>query len=132
MPRSTVAKLLKDVTPGELKCSTEAQALLGECLDEFVQMLTAEANEASASEKKKTLSEAHVLAALHKLGFGRFAAACEGLADPKAARRAEAKAKHKAHQSELSTDELLRIQQDLFASARQSMETKQTSVAGPS
>mmetsp|Transcript_36947 Transcript_36947/g.86315 ORF Transcript_36947/g.86315 Transcript_36947/m.86315 type:complete len:154 (-) Transcript_36947:200-661(-) len=135
LPRSTVAKLIKDVTPPDFKCSPDAQALLNECLSEFIQMLTAEANEQSSKEKKNTLSEAHVLSALKTLGFERYAAACEGdgikYQNSKAALRAEHKRKRKVQQSQISEEELTRMQQELFAGARQRMATEQSGVSDP-
>ena len=48
---------------------------------EFLQMLTSEANEAASAEKKKTLSEAHLLGALRKLGYPQLAAECEAVGE---------------------------------------------------
>ena len=39
---------------------------------EFLQMLTAEANEKAKAEGKNTINEAHTLFALQKLGFGHY------------------------------------------------------------
>ena len=44
-------------------------------------MLTSEANEAASAEKKKTLSEAHLLGALRKLGYPQLAAECEAVGE---------------------------------------------------
>lgn len=123
LPRSVVTKLIKDLTPPTARCSPEAQALIHECLGEFLQMLTAEANEMSSKDKKNTISEAHLTQALVSLGFERFAQACtpqDGAPlDAKAALRAEKKKSKKAQRSDLSPEELLRRQQELFAGAKE-------------
>lgn len=50
-------------------------------------MVTSEANEACNGAKKKTITEEHVLAALRKLDFGRFASECAGIGGEEQASR---------------------------------------------
>jgi len=49
-------------------------------------MLTSEANEASNEEKKKTITEGHIMAALRKLDFARFATECATIGGEEQAR----------------------------------------------
>ena len=90
---------------------------------EFLQMLTSQANEKAAAHKKSTINESHALEALDELGFAHY------LSQIGAAEMGEKKHKGKGKRkgkrgapSGLSEEELLRMQQEMFASARQKME----------
>ncbi|EOD27638.1 hypothetical protein EMIHUDRAFT_235521 [Emiliania huxleyi CCMP1516] len=79
LPRAAVAKLVKERLPPHLR--TKPDARTASPAGEFLQMLTSEANEAASAEKKKTLSEAHLLGALRKLGYPQLAAECEAVGE---------------------------------------------------
>mmetsp|Transcript_15050 Transcript_15050/g.48407 ORF Transcript_15050/g.48407 Transcript_15050/m.48407 type:complete len:147 (-) Transcript_15050:201-641(-) len=81
LPRAAVAKLVKERLPPHLRAKPDVAALLSEMAGEFLQMLTSEANEAASAEKKKTLSEAHLLGALRKLGYPQLATECEAVGE---------------------------------------------------
>jgi len=55
-------------------------------LAEFLQMVTSEANDACNETGKKTITEEHVIAALRKLDFDRFASECAGIGGEEQAR----------------------------------------------
>ena len=93
-------------------------------VSEFLQILTDQANAASSEGGKNTITEAHVLKALNDLEFKRFAAQVQDLAQPAA--QPPPRKKNKMKDSGLSQEELLRMQQELFAGAKQKM------AAGPS
>mmetsp|Transcript_5241 Transcript_5241/g.16824 ORF Transcript_5241/g.16824 Transcript_5241/m.16824 type:complete len:172 (-) Transcript_5241:105-620(-) len=125
LPRAAVAKLVKERLPPHLRTKPDVAALLSEMAGEFLQMLTSEANEAASAEKKKTLSEAHLLGALRKLGYPQLAAECEAVGEAEHGAQAAAKArkrKLKGAASTLSTEELLAEQQRLFAGARERLQ----------
>jgi len=123
---ATITKLVKEELPANVKCAADVAPMVQSCLAEFLQMLTAEANEKAKAEGKNTINEAHTLFALQKLGFGHYesnlpvtgATAEEG--STAAGKRKKGKGKRSAP-SDMSEEELLRMQQELFASARQSV-----------
>ena len=88
-------------------------------LAEFLQILTAQANEASNEGGKNTITEAHVLKALGDLEFKQYASQLQA-AQP-ADKPAPLRKKNKMKDSGLSEEELLRMQQELFAESKQKM-----------
>mmetsp|Transcript_23669 Transcript_23669/g.72353 ORF Transcript_23669/g.72353 Transcript_23669/m.72353 type:complete len:117 (+) Transcript_23669:87-437(+) len=79
LPRSIIAKLVKDRLPPSLRAGNDTIALLQECTSEFLQMVTSEANDACSEAGRKTISEEHILNALCKLDFARFADQCAAI-----------------------------------------------------
>ena len=128
LPLAAVAKLAKESMPDGLRCGTDVPLLLQACISEFVQMLTAQANEKASAEKKGTINEAHIRKALEELGQAAYipqASSGDGDAadDGKGGggkRRRGGKLKRSGATPGLSEEELLRMQQELFASARAS------------
>ena len=90
---------------------------------EFLQNLTAQANTVSSEEKKNTITEAHLLRALKDLDFQHYVAQVESMA-PAAGDKPPPKKKSKKDNSGLSQEELLRMQQALFAESKQKMESQ--------
>lgn len=86
---------------------------------EFLQNLTAQANDVSSGEGKNTITEVHLLKALKDLDFQHYASQLES-AQP--AEKPAPRKKNKAKDSGLSQEELLRMQQALFAESKQKME----------
>ena len=86
---------------------------------EFLQNLTAQANTVSSDEGKNTITEAHLLKALKDLDFQHYASQLES-AQP--AEKPPPRKKSKGKDSGLSQEELLRMQQALFAESKQKME----------
>ena len=129
LPQNTVNQLLKELLKGR-RCSADVNVVVHECLGEFLQMLTMQANEACTNAGKSTISESHIEAALKELGFPHYVplccqpAAAEASASGEGAKKAR-RGKRKQPPSSLSQEELLRMQQELFANARQSVEQKQ-------
>ena len=148
----TVNKMFKDMLGPEHRCTAEAHGLLHACLNgarrvpalaelhimlsttcacfvtEFLQILTDQANAASSEGGKNTITEAHVLKALKDLEFKQFAAQVEDLAQPTA--QPPPRKKNKMKDSGLSQEELLRMQQELFAESKQKMSAS-GSTSGP-
>ena len=96
---------------------------------EFLQILTDQANAASSEGGKNTITEAHVVKALKDLEFKHFAAQVEDLAQPAA--KAPPRKKNKMKDSGLSQEELLRMQQELFAESKQKMGASGSASGGP-
>lgn len=118
---ATVTKLIKEQLPEGLRCHADVAPLVQACLSEFLQMLTAQANEKATAEKKNTINESHALKALEELGFGHYHTDAQGAAAPGEERKKAKKPKKGLSSSGLSEEELLKMQQELFASARQSV-----------
>ena len=141
LPQASVDKLLKELlkerAPDGPRCSVDVQILMRTCLEEFLQMLTTQAHEVSTKAGKKTICEEHIDVALEQLGFGHYITpdddamqgGAEGDAKPK--RKAKRKRGAVGAGSGLSEEELLRMQHELFAGARQLVQEQQ-SAAGTS
>ncbi|GBF90014.1 hypothetical protein Rsub_02720 [Raphidocelis subcapitata] len=122
LPKATITKLVKEYMPPDLRTSAETTEKLLECCTEFVNVVSAQANELATSDKKLTIAPEHVLRALEALGFGDYVedvrAAWDLLKEesknaPKLAGR-----RTKAEEAGLSEQEQIRMQQELFAQAR--------------
>ena len=137
LPQASVNALLEERTRDGPRCKGDVQILMRTCLEEFLQMLTTQASEVSAKAGKKTICEEHIDAALKQLGFGHYITpdddaaqdGAEGDAKPK--RKAKRKRGAVGAGSGLSEEELLRMQHELFAGARQLVQEQQ-SAAGTS
>lgn len=90
--------------------------------EEFIHLLSSEANEICNQKSKKTISAEHVLDALEKLGFNDFKRdAITVLNDCKQAAAKRRRQSTRLENLGISEEELLRQQQELFAQARQQM-----------
>jgi hypothetical protein len=98
-------------------------------ITEFLQILTDQANAASSEGGKNTITEAHAVKALKDLEFKHLAAQVEDLAQPAA--KAPPRKKTKMKDSGLSQEELLRMQQELFAESKQKMGASGSASGGP-
>ncbi|KAL1504020.1 hypothetical protein AB1Y20_010435 [Prymnesium parvum] len=87
LPRAAVCSLVDEHLPAGLRCSPEAKECVRSCLEEVLQMLTAQANDASMKEKKNTISERHVHQAVEELGLAErlpsLAAMCSAEVPPR-------------------------------------------------
>ena len=121
-PFATVAKLVKEVMPPDMKAAADVAPLVQSYLSAFVQLLAKQANEKAIAEKKNTLTEAHLRTALDELGFAHYAPslppADDGAEDGAPARKKQKK-KRATLPPGMTEEESLRLQQELFASARE-------------
>lgn len=60
LPRASLNKLIKEVLP-DLRVANEVRDLLLQCCNEFIHLVSTEANEFCTSQQKKTMSTEHVL-----------------------------------------------------------------------
>lgn len=72
LPKSTMAKAIKDRLPENLNVSADARETIMRCCGDFVQMVATSANELCEKEKKSTISPEHVLKSLEDLGFNPY------------------------------------------------------------
>ena len=68
-PITNVSRIMKTVLPDHTKVSTEAKMCMQECVSEFVNFISSEANEICSSQKRKIITTDDVLTAECNLGF---------------------------------------------------------------
>jgi histone H3/H4 len=71
---ATVQKIVTEILPSSsgLVFGKDARDLLIECCVEFITLISAEANDISEKESKKTIACDHITKALEQLGFGAY------------------------------------------------------------
>lgn len=70
LPKSSLQKAIKELLPGEMRIAGDAADLLVQCCNQFVHLLSTQANDISEREKRSTISPEHVVRALQELEFG--------------------------------------------------------------
>jgi hypothetical protein len=107
--------------------SKEVKDKMCEISLDFVHLLSSEANAVSEKEKKKMILTDHVMGALKSLGFNEFVPAVEQevLHFTKTSKET-ARKPFRLENSGLSTEELLSQQEELFARAREKMNSVQS------
>jgi len=129
LPKATVQKIISEILPQSSAStaaggtnpsfSRDARDLLIECCVEFIRMLSSEANDISEKEAKKTIAVEHIEKALRELGFGDYVAeVVESAGEFKDLQKTREKRVNKMESSGYSDAELLRMQEEMFASAR--------------
>lgn len=124
LPKATVNKFVNEIAGGlDMRLTSETRELLAEVCTEFVQMLSAEANDLCEADKKKTITPGHILRAMEKLGLERYQKDVqEDFAKHKEDEKLHTKGKHggwsSMKASGVTDEELLRQQQQLFEMAR--------------
>lgn len=125
LPRATLHKMINDALraiDANQKISNECREMVCECGDEFVNAVSAEANEASTREGKSTITAEHVLRALRTLGFESYEAECEIARDEaKEEENEKREAKKKRKRIDMSAEDAMALQNKLFAEARAKM-----------
>ncbi|KAI8811700.1 TATA binding protein-associated phosphoprotein [Cladochytrium replicatum] len=120
LPKATVAKLIQEMMPSEIVCARETRDLLTECCVEFIHLISSQANEICEKETKKTISGEHVISSLESLGFNEYVAeVMEVFNDHQKQQKDREKRTGRIDSSGMSKEELERLQEELFAKARQ-------------
>lgn len=123
LPKATVNKFANDVASTlDVRLTMDTRELIADCCSEFVQLLSSEANEICEKDAKKTITPEHVLRALQQLGFERyFQEVAEDFEKTKADDRGgkRDKARKDRKKGSVPTEELLALQEALFAKARE-------------
>ena len=70
LPKSSLQKAIKDLLPGDMRIAGDATDLLVQCCNQFVHLVSTQANVVSEREKRSTISPEHVVRALEELEFG--------------------------------------------------------------
>jgi down-regulator of transcription 1 len=106
----------------DVRLTMDTRELIADCCSEFVQLLSSEANEVCEKDAKKTITPEHVLRALQQLGFERyFTEVAEEYERVKADDRGRTRdrARKDRKKGGVPTEELLALQEALFAKARE-------------
>ncbi|CAM1506245.1 Fc.00g058860.m01.CDS01 [Cosmosporella sp. VM-42] len=123
LPKATVQKIVTEILPPQagVAFAKEARDLLIECCVEFITLISSEANEISEKEAKKTIACDHITKALEQLGFTDYVpAVLEAAQEHKEVQKVGREKKaDKFANSGMSMDELLRLQEEQFAAARE-------------
>ncbi|KAF7301437.1 Negative cofactor 2 complex subunit beta [Mycena indigotica] len=145
LPKATVAKMisgmfglthsfgthLSELLPNDVTCAKETRDLVIECcvdrLQEFIHLISSEANEICEQESKKTIAPEHIISALKRLGFDSFTREVEDvLKEHKQQQKDREKKVSKLEQSGLSPEELQAKQEELFAASRAKFQSNTT------
>jgi down-regulator of transcription 1 len=123
LPKATVNKFANELAAAlDVRLTLETRELVAECCSEFVQLLSSEANEICEKDSKKTITPEHILRALQRLGFERYhkevSDEFERVKADDHRGRTRDKAK-KERRKNVPTEELLALQEALFAKARE-------------
>ena len=122
MPRRCAVHLNALSTHPVVDSSHAPPAAAAAANTDFLQLLTSQANARASSNCKTTsttITRAHISEALEELGFGHLVETSESTEQVAAARKPKRKRDNGANPSGLSEEELLKMQQELFANARQ-------------
>lgn len=83
-------------------------------------MISSEANDISEKEAKKTIAVEHIEKALTDLGFADYVSDVLAVADEfKDQQKTREKKQNKMEMSGMTTEELLKMQEEMFASAKE-------------
>ena len=120
LPMAPIDKLLKQELGSEMKAAADVAPLLQSYLGEFLVLLTTKANESAAGDKRNMITEAHILKALDELGFKHHSdnLRARSINAPSARKQGKGKRKRGGLPEGMTEEESLRLQQELFASAK--------------
>lgn len=115
IPRAAINKFVKDVIP-DVRVSNETREIILRCCNEFIHIVTSEANVICDEQQKKTIASDHVLAVFDRLGWPEYKevatvvdSACKGRK-----KRQSTKLEHTG----IPEEELLKQQQELIKKAK--------------
>lgn len=134
LPKATVNKFANELAASlDVRLTMDTRELVAECCSEFVQLLSSEANEICERDAKKTITPEHVLRALQQLGFERY---YKEVSDEYERVKAEDKGRtrekaRKERRKNVPTEELVALQEALFAKAREDPLNMTTSHGDP-
>lgn len=118
IPRAAMNKMIKEVLP-DVRLAQEARELILNCCNEFIHLISSEANEICNRQQKKTISPEHIVAALDSLGFSDYKVEAEAvLKDCKQVAKQRRRGSTRLENLGIPEEELLRQQQELFAQAK--------------
>ncbi|XP_012841019.1 PREDICTED: nuclear transcription factor Y subunit B-9-like [Erythranthe guttata] len=72
MPTTNITRIMRCVVPDHVKIADDAKEAIQVCVSEFINFITAEANNRCHRDYRKTVTPEDVLAAMMSLGFGDY------------------------------------------------------------
>ncbi|KAG9508731.1 Protein Dr1 [Fragariocoptes setiger] len=116
IPRASINKFMKEVIP-DVRVSNETREVILQCCNEFIHIVTRQANSICDEQQKKTLSSEHVLSVFDQFGWSEYKAAAELVENDckEKKRRQSTKLEH----SGIPEEVLLKQQQELINQAKQ-------------
>jgi len=124
LPKATVFKLISEMLPEDISCSKEAKDVIVECCIEWVKLISTQANTVCDESSKKTISPEHVIEALKQLGFEGFIPEVEE-SNKDFKQSQKDRTRSQPDTNGMSQEELLALQEKLFASSKTRFEAGQ-------
>ncbi|CAD6568508.1 MAG: negative cofactor 2 transcription regulator complex subunit ncb2 [Tremellales sp. Tagirdzhanova-0007] len=127
LPKATVFKLISEMLPEDMSCSKDAKDVIVDCCvagSEWVKLLATQANGVCDESSKKTISPEHVVEALRQLGFEDFVGEVED-SNKDFKQSQKERARTQPETNGMSQEELLALQESLFASSKNRFEAGQ-------
>ncbi|PRW56454.1 flagellar inner arm dynein 1 heavy chain alpha [Chlorella sorokiniana] len=121
LPKSSLQKAIKDALPANMRIAGDASELLVQACNQFVHLISTQANDISERDKRSTISPEHVIKALEELEFGAqyVEAARAALEEWKVENKEHhGKMQNRKQGSGLTQEQLIELQQKLFEEAR--------------
>ncbi|KAL2901550.1 Nuclear transcription factor Y subunit B-6 [Bienertia sinuspersici] len=72
MPVVNVVRIMRQALPSHAKVADESKEMMQECVSEFINFITSEANESCQLEHHKTITAEDVIGAMSRLGFDHY------------------------------------------------------------
>jgi len=122
LPKATVAKIIKELLPKDIRVAKDSQDLIIEAAMEFLQMLSSQANDNCTKAGRQQMTETHVLEALKDLNFEHYIEEVQVVNQKhkvEAAGRKSKSSKKKLKDSGMTEEELIKAQEALFSRSRQ-------------
>jgi len=122
LPRATINKMIRDAMPKDARLSSDCCEKIMQCCNEFINLVSSEANEICTKEGKSTILPDHVVKALKDLQYHDLLPGVQAVwdkhksehkwGDKKASKRSG------ADKCGMSQEEQIALQQQMFAAAR--------------
>lgn len=72
VPTANITRIMRRVLPPQAKIADDAKETVQECVTEFINMVTSEANDRCHREERKTITADDILWAIERLGFNNY------------------------------------------------------------
>ncbi|KAK1925575.1 histone-fold-containing protein [Papiliotrema laurentii] len=124
LPKATVFKLIQEMLPQDIACSKEAKDIIVDCCVEWVKLISAQSNSVCDASSKKTISPEHVIEALKQLGYEDFIPEVEE-SNKDFKQSQKERQRTQPDTNGMTQEELLALQERLFASSQARMQSGQ-------
>lgn len=115
IPRAAINKFVKEVIP-DVRVSNETREIILRCCNEFIHIVTSEANTICEEQQKKTIASDHILAAFNRFGWPEYKEVVEEA--EQACKGRKKRQSTKLEHTGISEEELLKQQQELINKAK--------------